>query len=285
MNRKAATKLDMPQVFIVGAGPGAVDLLTIKGMQALRKADIIFYDALVNPEIFQYAGHGAERVFVGKRCGKRAMEQWAINERIIASAKSGKTVVRLKGGDPLLFGRGGEEALACKQHGIRFEIIPGVTSALGAASYSGIPLTHRAISSSIAFVTPRDFRTAPKNRSLSDIAKSVDTLVVYMGGLQLAEIVCSLMAGGLAPNTPIAVISRATLPDQQTVLGTLEDIDAGVTDVNPATPMLVIVGNVVRLSPVLNWHEGNAPEQLFAAIPFYTHSGDINEALGESRII
>lgn len=200
------------RVFIVGAGPGAPDLITVKGLRALRQAHIVFYDALVNPEFLAETSDETEKVFVGKRCGKHAMEQREINERIVAEAQAGKTVVRLKGGDPLVFGRGGEEALACEEAGIAFELIPGVSSALGAASYAGIPLTHRGIASSVAFVTARDGGTHEQNGiTLKALVKTVDTLVIFMGGSRLQSIADSLMEAGVPKTASVAVISQATL--------------------------------------------------------------------------
>ncbi|HYK88210.1 MAG TPA: uroporphyrinogen-III C-methyltransferase [Acidobacteriota bacterium] len=244
-------------VFIVGAGPGASDLITLKGLRALRQADVVFYDALVNPELLSETDMVTEKVFVGKRCGSHTLEQWEINRRIVAEARAGKTVVRLKGGDPLVFGRGGEEALACEEAGVAFELIPGVSSALGAASYAGIPLTQRSIASSVAFVTARDGGAKTDSRqTLAALARAADTLVIFMGGARLRSIAESLMEEGIQGDTPAAVISRATLDDQQTVLGTLDSIAARTAAAGLETPMLMIVGQVTNLSASLNWFEG-----------------------------
>jgi uroporphyrin-III C-methyltransferase len=280
--KEKSLNADRPLVFIVGAGPGASDLMTLKGMRVLRRADIIFYDALVNPEILQQAGRRAEKVFVGKRCGQRAMEQPEVSRRIVEAAKSGKTVVRLKGGDPLIFGRGGEEALACRRAGVRFEIVPGVSSAMGAASYAGIPLTHRGTASSVAFVTARNHHLSGKGKSLAEIAAAVDTLVIFMGGLQLHLIADSLTTGQLSGSTPVAVVSRATMPDQQTVLGVLENIEERVNAVGLHTPMLIIVGEVSNLSRALNWFEEQRQDRTLQALPC---TGERNEIVGESRAV
>jgi uroporphyrin-III C-methyltransferase len=241
-------------VFIVGAGPGAADLITLKGLRALRQADVVFYDALVNPELLSETDAVAEKVFVGKRCGRHALEQAEINRRIVAEARAGRTVVRLKGGDPLVFGRGGEEALACEEAGIAFELIPGVTSALGAASYAGIPLTQRHIASSVAFVTARDGGTNSR-QTLAALARAVDTLVIFMGGTRLQSIAESLMVAGIEGIAPAAVISHATLENQQTILGSLDSIASRAAAAGLATPMLMIVGEVTNLSSTLNWFE------------------------------
>jgi len=193
---------------------------------------------------------------VGKRCGRRAVEQQEINRRLVEEASTGKVVVRLKGGDPLIFGRGGEEALACEEAGIAFEIVPGVTSALGAASHAGIPMTHRGVASSVAIVTARAGDADDEHaRRLADLARSVDTLVIYMGSSRLLSIIDSLTAAGVSETTPVAVISNATLENQQTVLGTLAVIAERVADARLSAPMLVVVGQVTTLSPSLNWFE------------------------------
>ncbi|NLT64973.1 MAG: uroporphyrinogen-III C-methyltransferase [Acidobacteria bacterium] len=241
------------KVFIVGAGPGAKDLISVRGMNALSEADIVFYDALVNPDILEHTSQDAEKVFVGKRCGRKVMEQSEINQRIIEAARSGKTVVRLKGGDPFVFGRGGEEALACRSAGISYEIIPGIPSAVGAAAYSGIPLTHRGTAASVAFITARDYKLTGKGRTLAGIAAAVDTLVIFMGGLQVREIANELTAGNISPKTPAAVISHGTLPEQKTVFGVLDNIADRVSAAALRTPMLIIIGQVADLGPLLGW--------------------------------
>jgi uroporphyrin-III C-methyltransferase len=248
------------KVFIVGAGPGSTDLITVRGMRALRQADVVLYDALVNPDLLSEAPAGSQRIYVGKRCGCSSTEQREINQRIVAEARAGKVVVRLKGGDPLIFGRGGEEALACEEAGIAFEFVPGVTSVLGAASHAGIPLTHRGVASSVAFVTARDGAASDEHaRRLAELALSVDTLVIFMGGSRLRSIADSLIATGVPETAPVAVISNATFENQQTVLGTLADIAEGVAEARLSAPMLIIVGEVTNLSSNLNWFERRGP--------------------------
>jgi uroporphyrin-III C-methyltransferase len=244
------------KVFIVGAGPGAVDLITLRGMQVLRQADVVLYDALVNPDLLSYAPPGSKQLFVGKRCGRHSMRQSEINRLIIAEAKQGKTVVRLKGGDPLIFARGGEEALACAAAGLDFEIIPGVSSALGAASYAGIPLTHRGLASSVAFVAAHGAGTGEiPDLSWKALGPRVDTLVIFMGASWLEAITSALMEAGMSSSTPVAVVSHATCEDQVTILGTLADIAQLVRQAQVTPPMLIVVGAVTRLSETLNWFE------------------------------
>jgi uroporphyrin-III C-methyltransferase len=249
---------NLGKVFIVGAGPGAVDLITLRGMQVLRQADVVLYDALVNPDLLSYAPPGSKQLFVGKRCGRHSMRQSEINRLIIEEARQGKTVVRLKGGDPLIFARGGEEALACATAGLDFEIIPGVSSALGAASYAGIPLTHRGLASSVAFVTAHGAGTGEiPDLSWKVLGPRVDTLVIFMGASWLEAAANALMESGLPSSTPVAVVSKATCEDQVTILGALADIAALVRQARVKPPMLIIVGAVTRLSETLNWFENH----------------------------
>jgi uroporphyrin-III C-methyltransferase len=244
------------KVFIVGAGPGAPDLITLRGVQALHQADIILYDALVNPEILTHAPAGCGLVFVGKRCGRHSMKQSEINQLIVEEAKEGKTVVRLKGGDPLIFARGGEEALECAAARLEFEIIPGVSAALGAASFAGIPLTHRGVSSSVAFVTAHGAGNGETpDLTWKSLVPYVDTLVIFMGGSWLEALMGALVESGLGPSTRVAVISNATCQQQVTILGTLENIAEEVRQTSVEPPMLIVVGAVTRLSETLNWFE------------------------------
>lgn len=244
------------KVWIVGAGPGAEDLITLRGLHALRMAEVVFYDALLSTKLLDEAPPGAERIFVGKRCGKHSFKQEDINRLIISKSHDGKTVVRLKGGDPFIFGRGGEEALACSEAGIEFEVVPGVSAALGAASHAGIPLTHRGMSSSVAFVAAHGAGCADSpDLSWIGLAGHVGTLVIFMGGSWLNRISSALIESGLPATTRVAVISGATLDAQRTVLGTLENIAKQVVEAGLSTPALIVVGEVARLGEVLNWFE------------------------------
>jgi uroporphyrin-III C-methyltransferase len=250
-------------VFIVGAGPGADDLITVRGLRALRQADVVLYDALLSPKLLEEAPPEAERIFVGKRCGKHSMEQEEINALLVERAREGKVVVRLKGGDPLIFGHGGEEALACAEAGMDFEIVAGISSAQGAASCAGIPLTYRGMAGSVAFVTAHAARcTDSANLTWKHLAAAVDTLVIFMGGSWLEKIAKGLMEAGLAQTTSVAVVSNATCEDQQTVLGTLETIADITAQARLKTPMLIIVGEVTQLSALLNWAENRRQASL-----------------------
>ncbi len=244
------------KAFIVGAGPGAEDLITLRGLEALRAADAVFYDALVSVKLLDRCPLHAERIYVGKRCGKHSIRQEAISRLIVSKCLEGKTVVRLKGGDPLIFGRGGEEALACSEAGIDFEVVPGISAALGAASYAGIPLTHRGISSSVAFVTAHGARCGNSpDLDWIPLAGKVDTLVIFMGATWLGEIAGALIASGVPGTKPIAALSHATSENQATVIATLETIEAEVKSHNLTAPLLIIVGEVACLSDKLNWFE------------------------------
>ncbi len=232
------------KVYLVGAGPGDPELLTLKAARLLRTADAVLYDELVTPEILQLANPGAQLHNVGKRCGSKKITQQEINFLMAGLASSGLQVVRLKGGDPLIFGRAGEEIEALRRAGIDYEIVPGVTSALGAAAEAGIPLTHRRGSSAVVFVTGH--RAA--NNEEADwrtFMRSGATLVVYMPGRNLGEITRRLRKAGLAEETPCAVISRATTADQQLHVTTVGGLPAAP---RLAAPALLIVGEVVQLA-------------------------------------
>jgi uroporphyrin-III C-methyltransferase len=251
------------KVYIVGAGPGDSGLMTVRGLELLRAANIVVYDQLVNPALLQEASADAQKIFVGKSAGRHSIAQNDINEVLINYALQGCEVVRLKGGDPFVFGRGGEEAEALVNAGIPFEIVPGVSSALAVPAYAGIPLTHRNHASSFAVVTGHE---AIKSKSAVDWAKlatAVDTLVILMGLHNLAPIVAKLLENGRAPGTPAAVIHQGTTVHQNAVVGTLADIvekSAGIQ-----APALIVVGDVVSLSSKLAWFTAAAePEQRFS---------------------
>jgi uroporphyrin-III C-methyltransferase len=256
------------KVFIVGAGPGAGDLITLRGLHALRQADVVLYDALICPDLLDQAPEFAERIYVGKRCGCHSMKQEEITHLFLAKAREGRTVVRLKGGDPFIFGRGGEEALSCAEAGVDFEVVPGVSAALGAAAFAGIPLTHRGVSSSVAFVTAHGAGSgASPDLGWINVAKAVDTLVIFMGSTWLEEIADGLIESGLSTSMPVAVVSNATREPQVTVLGTLDNIAGLVANANLETPMLIIVGEVTRLSSVLDWFMSQRAAASAVALP------------------
>lgn len=239
------------KVYLVGAGPGDPGLLTVRGLQLLRKADVIVYDQLVNPALLKEASPLAHRIFAGKQAGRHCIAQTEINEVLIGCARLGQEVLRLKGGDPFVFGRGGEEAEALADAGIPFEIVPGVSSAVAVPAYAGIPLTHRKFASSFAVVTGHEARKAQSSVDWAKLATAVDTLVILMGLGSLPIIVANLLKHGRAADTPAAVIRMGTTGEQETVLGTLTDIVEKSAAVEP--PALIVVGNVVSLADKLEW--------------------------------
>lgn len=244
------------KVYLIGAGPGDPGLFTLKGKEVLEKAEVIIYDRLVSNKILSYADPEAEFIYVGKISGKHALAQEKINELLVKKAEGGKIVARLKGGDSFVFGRGGEEALFIKEHGCEFEIIPGITSAIAVPAYAGIPVTHRDFTSSLAFITghekPDKTETSIKWK---EIANGIGTLVFLMGMENLAFICSNLMENGKDPKTPIALIRWGTLPQQQVITGTLENIVAKVNAEGFKPPAIIVVGEVVKLHSALNWLE------------------------------
>ncbi len=242
-------------VYLVGAGPGDPGLLTVKARDLLESCDVVIYDYLVNPEMLSNVRAGAEHIYVGKVGGGRQTPQDEINRLLVRHAQKGRRVVRLKGGDPFLFGRGAEEAEALRDAGVAFEVVPGISSALAVPAYAGIPLTKRGLSSSVAVITgARGGDGAPENNALANLA-SVDTLVVLMGAAHLRQIAKDLTAAGRSSQTPAAVIRWGTYEGQQTVTGTLETIAVEAERVGMKAPAVIIVGEVVRLRERLNWFE------------------------------
>lgn len=253
----AAPRLNRPgRIYLIGAGPGDPGLLTLKGKACLEQADVVVYDYLANEEFLRYAPSRTEVVFVGKKGGEAHIGQEEINRLLIEKARQGKTVVRLKGGDPFIFGRGGEEAVAAAAAGIPFEIVPGVTAAVGVPAYAGIPLTHRDIASSVTFVTGHEDPEKEDSQVPWDKLSGIGTLVFFMGVSNLPEIVGQLMRHGQSPQTPVAVTRWGTRPEQRTVVGTLKDIVEKVRAEALQPPALIIVGEVVKLREQLNWFEG-----------------------------
>ena len=243
-------------VYLVGAGPGDPGLITVKGQECIKNADIIIYDYLASPALLKHASKSAELIYVGKKGGDHTLSQDEINALIIEKAKTGSTVCRLKGGDPFIFGRGGEEAEVLVKKGISFEVVPGVTSAVAAAAYAGIPLTHRKLTSTVAFITGHE--DPYKEESSIDwesLAKGIGTLVFFMGVKNLPDITQKLIANGKLPETPVAVIRWGTTPNQQTVTGTLDNISNRVKKAGLKSPAIIAVGEVVSLRPLLKWFE------------------------------
>jgi uroporphyrinogen III methyltransferase/synthase len=245
-----------PLVYLVGAGPGNPGLLTLRAAEVLRRADLVLYDRLVPPAVLEYAPPTAERVCVTELAPCHAQRHAPVNELMIARARAGKHVVRLKGGDPYVFGRGAEEAEALHQAGIPFEVVPGVTAALGTAAYAGIPLTHRAHSSAVAFVTGHENPEKPESAlDWSALARFPGTLVFYMGISRLEHIARSLIAGGLDCDTPAAAVHSATTGQQLTVTAPLAALPERVRAAGLSSPGLVVVGPVVALREPMSWFE------------------------------
>ena len=241
------------KVFLVGAGPGDPKLLTLRAFEVLKAADVIIYDRLVNKAILKFASEKAEKIYVGKARGKHSLPQEKINELMIKAALEGKTVVRLKGGDPFLFGRGGEEAEALAEKGIKFEVVPGISSALAAPAYAGIPLTHRIYASSIAIATGSQAGDAGKPVRWDKLAGAVDTLAILMGLEPLRDIAETLIKGGLNPETPTAVIEWGTLKKQRVLMGKLSNIADEVHAKKFKPPAVIVVGEVATLGRKLSW--------------------------------
>ncbi|NOL48938.1 siroheme synthase CysG [Pelistega europaea] len=240
----------MGEVVLVGAGPGDAGLLTLKGLQAIQRADVILYDALVSEEILALTRRDADKVLVGKRAQQTSISQQQINQLLIQHALQGKRVVRLKGGDPFVFGRGGEELQALKAEGIPFSVVPGITAAVGVTAYAGIPLTHRDYAQSVTFITGH-LQAKGQPLDWAALANSHHTLVVYMGVLKSEEIQQQLLRGGRDAHTPVAVISRGTSENQQIHIGTLQNLTqlAELAE----KPALLVIGDVVALQQNLHW--------------------------------
>jgi uroporphyrinogen III methyltransferase / synthase len=245
-------------VFLVGAGPGDPELLTLKAHRVLREADAVVHDYLVAPTILAFARPDAERIFVGKKGGGFCCPQRDIEGTLIRLAREGKKVVRLKGGDPFVFGRGGEEAEALVAAGISFEIVPGVTSALAAAAYSGVPLTHREHSSAVVFLTGHEDPNKPDSAiHWEDYGRLGATLCIYMGMKNLETITRRLQAGGLAPDTPALVVQSATTGEHRQLLATVADIALRSEHEGFGAPAMVVIGSVASLADKLAWFEAN----------------------------
>ena len=243
-------------VYLVGAGPGDPKLITLRAVDLIKNADVVLYDRLVSKEIISLIPKKAEKIYVGREVGDDYKHQDSTNDLMVKYAKSNKSVVRLKGGDPFIFGRGGEEAEYLRKYKVRFEIVPGITSGIGSAVYSGIPLTHRKYSSSVVFVTghedPQKTKDAVKWKKL---AKSVETLVIMMGLSRMGEISKSLVAGGMSKSTPVAVIQNGTTENQKLVIGTLSNIERKIKQNKITPPSIIIVGNVVKLHKTIGWKQ------------------------------
>lgn len=243
-------------VYLVGAGPGDKKLITVKGLECIQQADVILYDRLINVELLDEAPASAERIYCGKEPGRHALIQEQIHDLLVEKANEGKVVVRLKGGDPAVFGRVGEEAEVLKKAGIRYEIVPGISAGIAAAAYAGIPVTHRDHASSFAMVTAH--ASADKEQGLVNwqaLSTGIDTIAFYMGVKYLPEICENLLAHGRAKETPVAIIEWATTERQRTVVGNLQTITELAQQHSITHPSIVLVGDVVSFHDELRWFE------------------------------
>lgn len=239
------------KVYLIGAGPGDEGLITVKGADILKKADIVLYDYLVNTKLLKYCSANCQKVYVGKRDKHHTYPQEDINRMLLEYASTHACIVRLKGGDPFVFGRGMEEIEELIAHNIAYEVVPGITSGVAVPAYMGIPVTARHTASSVAFVTGHSSKGSYTHVNFKALATAVDTLVIYMGVSNMPRIVRELLAGGKEPNTPIALIRRGTYPEQEMVKGTLGDIVNQLRGTNFKPPALVIVGKVVNYADKL----------------------------------
>jgi uroporphyrin-III C-methyltransferase/precorrin-2 dehydrogenase/sirohydrochlorin ferrochelatase len=240
------------EVYLVGAGPGDPELLTLRALKLMQCADVALYDNLISPEVLDLLPPSTERVYVGKRRAKHTMRQEEINALLVRHAKAGRRVLRLKGGDPFIFGRGGEEIDTLSTNGIAFEVVPGITAALGVAAYAGIPLTHRDHAQSCLFVTGH-LKDGTMDLDWAALARPRQTLVVYMGLLGLPVLCAKLVAHGMKAATPAAVVQQGTADTQRVVTGTLKTLPRRAAAAELHGPTLTIVGDVVRLRKRLNW--------------------------------
>jgi len=260
------------KVFLVGAGPGDPDLLTLKGKRCLERAEVVVYDRLVNGELLNYAPADAELIYAGKQPGEHCANQRETEAILIQRARQGKMVVRLKGGDPFVFGRGGEEAEALKAAGIPYEIVPGVSSAIAAPTYAGIPVTHRSCASSVAIVTGHRAADGKGTVKWEELAGGVDTLVILMGLHNLREIMLRLMGGGCPPDRPVALIQSGTRMSQRTLVGSVATVADMAERQEFRSPTVIVVGEVVRLAEGLKWFEHRMRGDPFSGWGSSTHA-------------
>ena len=249
---KASAQDGVGHVHLIGSGPGDAELLTVKAYRLLQSVDVVMYDWLVNPDILDMIPAHVERRFVGKKCGEHSMTQVQISELLVCVAKEGKTIARLKGGDPAIFARAAEECDLLTKHQIPFSIVPGITAASGASAYAGIPLTHRDCAQSVRFITGH-LKNNTSDLKWQSLVSEHETLVFYMGLVALPMISRSLIKHGMSPDMPVAVVSKGTLPEQQVVISSIDTIAKEIDERGIKAPTIIIVGRVVTLHEKLNW--------------------------------
>ena len=249
-----AVKATLGRVHLVGAGPGDPDLLTVKALRLIQRTEVVVFDRLISDEIMALVPASSTRLYVGKQDGHHTLSQTEINQLLLTLAKAGHNVVRLKGGDPFVFGRGSEEAQFLARHGVPFEVVPGVTAATACATYSGIPLTHRGLARSVQFVTGHCAQDGANPINWSCYASPDTTVVIYMGLKNLPQIAAQLIQAGRAPDTPVAVIENGTTPQQRRCVASLQHLAQEVQQAGIQAPALIIVGEVVTLADELDWY-------------------------------
>ncbi len=258
MSESLLPKGDWPElmpgwVWLCGAGPGDPGLLTLHALNALRQADAIVFDALVDQRILDWARPEAERIYAGKRGGKPSAKQRDISLQLVDLAKAGKRVLRLKGGDPFIFGRGGEEGQTLVQNGVPIRIIPGISAGIGGLAYAGIPATHRDVNQSLTFVTGHDATGSAPAHDWASIARGSQVIVIYMGMKHIGEIAAELMAAGRAGDEPVAVVTQATTPDQHVLETTLARCETDIAAAALEPPAIICVGQAVKMRQALDW--------------------------------
>jgi uroporphyrin-III C-methyltransferase len=261
---RAAAAPSCGRVALVGAGPGDPELLTLRALRLLQQADVVVYDQLVAPEVMDFVPPHVQRLYAGKRSGHHSLPQQEINALLVRLARTGRQVVRLKGGDPFVFGRGGEEVQALADEGIAFEVVPGITAACGVSAFAGIPLTHREMAQSCLFVTGH-LKDGSAELDWPALVRPRQTTVIYMGLAALADICAQLIRHGQRADMPAAVVQQGTTADQRVVTGTLADLPARVAEAGLRSPCLTIVGEVVRLHGQLAWFGADAQALATAA--------------------
>lgn len=245
---------DLSTIYIVGAGPGDPELLTVKAARLMQEAEVVVYDRLVSEDILNLLPASTERIFAGKAARNHHMAQDEINELLVTIAQSGRKTVRLKGGDPFIFGRGSEEALYLSENNVPFEIVPGITASAGCGSYAGIPLTHRGLATGVRFVTGHCREGKHLDLNWQSLADPDTTLVIYMGLINITKIRDELIKAGLPADTPAGAIERGTTDDQRTILTTLMELPDCIAKAELKAPSLLIIGRVVELANELCWH-------------------------------